>query len=110
MRSGMALENPEKECEVMWSLCRPQGHPNVIDLIDVYKCDSYHWQVLELCDGEFFDMISIGGALPNSRAKHYFRQLMDGVKHIHNRGFMHGDLSLENMMKGKDDSVKIIDF
>jgi serine/threonine protein kinase len=41
---------------------------------------------------------------------HYFSQLMSGVKYLHDTGFAHRDLKLENLLLSKDGLLKIADF
>mmetsp|Transcript_65793 Transcript_65793/g.91058 ORF Transcript_65793/g.91058 Transcript_65793/m.91058 type:complete len:170 (+) Transcript_65793:306-815(+) len=61
--------------------------------------------------GEFFDYIAIpGGAVSESVARHYFKQLLSGLDHMHKAGCVHRDLKLENLMLDKDFALKIADF
>jgi len=48
--------------------------------------------------------------LPEEEARYWFRQLLDGVSHLHQRGICHRDLSLENAMIDKDQTLVIIDM
>jgi serine/threonine protein kinase len=41
---------------------------------------------------------------------HYFFQLMSGVRYLHNVGYAHRDLKLENLLLSKDGVLKIADF
>ncbi len=41
---------------------------------------------------------------------HYFCQLMSGVKYLHDVGYAHRDLKLENLLLSKDGVLKIADF
>ncbi len=41
---------------------------------------------------------------------HYFVQLMSGVKYLHDVGYAHRDLKLENLLLSKDGVLKIADF
>ena len=43
-------------------------------------------------------------------AKFYAAQLVIAVGHLHERGFMHRDLKLENIMMDESGYIKIIDF
>ena len=48
--------------------------------------------------------------LTNDEAKYIFRQVVLGVKHMHNLGFCHRDLKMTNILINRDGLVKIIDF
>lgn len=40
----------------------------------------------------------------------YFHQLVEGIEYLHNNGFAHLDLKLENLLFDKDYNLKISDF
>jgi serine/threonine protein kinase len=44
------------------------------------------------------------------RARKYARQVIEGVASLHACGIAHRDISLENLVLGADDDVRIIDF
>jgi serine/threonine protein kinase len=43
-------------------------------------------------------------------AKNTFRQILQAVNHLHEAGYAHGDLKLENALMTEGGSVKLIDF
>jgi len=65
-----------------------------------------------LSGGDLLDAVINSGAYSEADARNIFRQVLDGVAHMHMRGVVHRDLKVENlMMKHPSDlmSVKIID-
>lgn len=45
------------------------------------------------------------------KARFYFRQLINGLEHIHARGYAHRDLKYDNVLLSRDRlTMKIIDF
>ena len=67
--------------------------------------------VLELIGGgELFDFVALGGALSEPQARHFFKQLLEGLGHMHDRGFAHRDLKPENLLLDADFVLKISDF
>ena len=67
--------------------------------------------MLELVGGgELFDFVALGGRLDEGTARHYFGQLLDGLKYMHTKGFAHRDLKPENLMLDKHFNLKIADF
>ncbi|TNV79385.1 hypothetical protein FGO68_gene458 [Halteria grandinella] len=67
--------------------------------------------VLEIVEnGELFDYIMHGGSLDGSLVKYYFKQLIDGLKYLHEQGFAHRDLKLQNVLLDKNLNLKIVDF
>ena len=61
--------------------------------------------------GDFFDWVAdTGGPFPESIARYFFLQILQGVHMIHSKGYFHGDLKLENMLLNIDylsDTTKI---
>ncbi|TNV79253.1 hypothetical protein FGO68_gene8293 [Halteria grandinella] len=96
------------------------NHPNILKLIDNGKAvlsekgknkGEKTYLVFEIVEnGELFDYIMHGGSLDPSLAKYYFMQLIDGLKYLHEKGFAHRDLKLQNVLLDKDLNLKIIDF
>ncbi|CAJ1929587.1 unnamed protein product [Sphenostylis stenocarpa] len=51
-----------------------------------------------------------GGRLPEPFARRCTRSVAEGLKHIHNRGFVHCDVKLQNVLVFDNGEVKIADF
>lgn len=64
---------------------------------------------MELADGELFSRVIDSGSLSEDAARKYFFQLMLAVKHMHDRGIVHRDLKLENVLL-TNDTCKVCDF
>lgn len=61
--------------------------------------------------GDFFDFVKKNKAeLSDKLIRTYFKQLIDGLEYLHNNNACHLDLKLENLLVGKDFSLKIADF
>lgn len=63
-------------------------------------------------NGELFDVIKATGGLKNlALTRFLFKQLCEGVQHIHSvGGYSHLDLKLDNILIGNDFKLKICDF
>jgi len=61
--------------------------------------------------GELFDYIVRHDRVDDVNAANFFRQILDGIEHLHKYGVCHRDLKPENLLleKGTND-LKIIDF
>ncbi|ETO13665.1 hypothetical protein RFI_23704 [Reticulomyxa filosa] len=70
--------------------------------------------VVELCDGgDLFERVVSLKAFSETAASHVIRQVVSGLQHLHERGFVHRDLKPDNIMystKDEDSPVKVIDF
>lgn len=51
-----------------------------------------------------------GQGVKEPLARHWFAQILEGVKHMHERGFAHMDLKLDNLLLDERLNVKITDF
>lgn len=91
-------------------------HPHVMTLDDCCYDDENVYAIMEYFDGgELFEVINVenGGPTPLSEpmARSYFKQLVSGLRHCHDRGVAHRDMSLENVIcKNGEQVCKIIDF
>ena len=97
------------------------NHPNIVNMIDyaseafVEKSDGRKVPViciaLELATGgELFDYVATGGAFNERVSRFYFRQLIDGLNYVHNKGITHRDLKPENLLFDEKFNLKIADF
>ncbi|KAK0543691.1 hypothetical protein OC846_006326 [Tilletia horrida] len=86
-------------------------HPHVIQLYEVLATESSIWMVSELCaGGELYDYLVERGVLPEAEAQRLFGQLCLAVAYIHDRGIVHRDLKLENVLLDEMCNVKLGDF
>lgn len=90
-----------------------QGHPNIVKFVEVLK-DSHHiYIVLELLGGgELLHRINKTSSFTDSQARHYFRQMVQAVAYMHQKGIAHCDLKPENVLfEGpSSEHLKLIDF
>lgn len=61
-------------------------------------------------NGSILDLIHRERRLTESRAVHYFRQMLSAVEYCHNQGICHRDIKCENILLDRQDVVKLIDF
>jgi serine/threonine protein kinase len=86
-------------------------HPNVMQLYEVLATESYIWMVTELCPGgELYDYLVERGVMPEPEARRIFGQLCLAVAYVHDRGIVHRDLKLENVLLDERCNVKVGDF
>ena len=60
--------------------------------------------------GDIFDFIDLTGAFDETLARHYFKQLIDGLAFCHEREITHRDLKPENLLIDKKLNLRISDF
>ncbi len=90
-------------------------HPNVLK---VFECGTFQdrpYFSMELLDGTTLkDSIPKWMHLPSterfSKTRHVLLQMASALDHIHQRGWVHRDVTPANIMLLKDGSVKLMDF
>ena len=109
------IEKFKKEINIM-SKC---DHPNIIKLNEIYQDKRYLDLVMEECrGGTLFDrllkkMEDEDETFTEKETAIIFKQIMSAVCYCHNKGIVHRDLKLENVLfvnKMADSPIKVIDF
>jgi serine/threonine-protein kinase len=94
-------------------------HANIVDVVDFgYLSDKRPYFVMELLEGtSVADIIDsrldddeLHGALEPTRALAIARQLADALAAAHARDVIHADVSAGNVLVGRNDHVKLVDF
>lgn len=84
-------------------------HPNIVCTVDIiYESDKIY-QIMEYCEFDLFAIV-MSGKMSREEVYCDFKQMMAGVKYIHQAGLAHRDLKLDNCVINGDGIVKIIDF
>ncbi|KAA0183632.1 Phosphorylase kinase gamma subunit [Fasciolopsis buskii] len=92
-------------------LRRVAGHPNIIELHDVFEGDAYIFLVFEVCTGgELFDYLTHKVTVSEKRTRAFMRQLFDAVSYIHSKHIVHRDLKPENILLDSNLNIKLTDF
>lgn len=90
---------------------RQLHHPHVTQMYEVIATESHIWIVTELCSGgELFDYLAEKGRLSEDEARIIFGQLCLAVAYLHDKGIVHRDLKLENVLLDERCRVKLGDF
>ena len=87
-------------------------HPNIIHIHDVFKENNTCYYVMDYIDGESLQsLVKHSGALAESVAKAYMREVCAAIEHIHSMRINHLDIKPGNIMVRKSDNrVVVIDF
>ncbi|ESO84015.1 hypothetical protein LOTGIDRAFT_108548 [Lottia gigantea] len=86
-------------------------HPNIIKYSEIIILP--HATILIMENAALGDLLSYTkdhGAFPNQEAKVMFRQITSAVQYLHQQGFVHRDLKLENILVRGDSSLVLSDF
>ena len=97
-------ENLKKYLDNGISILKEINHPNISKLIDVKENPNYIFIILEYCNGgtlenylnEYIKKNNKG--LSEEIVQYLMRQIIDVYKYLHNKGIMHRDVKLENIL------------
>ncbi|KAF8184566.1 kinase-like domain-containing protein [Mycena galopus ATCC 62051] len=90
---------------------RTLHHPHVTQMYEVIVTENSIWIVGELCSGgELFDYLVEKGCIAEDKAKIIFSQLYLAVGYLHDKGIVHRDLKLENVLLDERCRVKLGDL
>jgi len=100
-----SLENPNVE----EFLLRKLNHPNILKILDTVERGDNLVIVLEHAEGgEYLNAVKENRFGPDI-LRHHFSRVVDAVKFVHDAGWAHLDLSLENILI-KESQPKVMDF
>jgi serine/threonine protein kinase len=104
-----SCENPALETKALSSV---PSHPNITIVKDSFQVSKTSVLVMEfMAGGDLFDYVNSRGSLLEKEARLYFVQILDALRHVHQYGYSHLDVSLENILLSQDRSIaKLCDF
>lgn len=107
----VAIKLIDKRFDTELELLQSFSHSNIIKYIGSYKTKKSIYIVTEKCDGDLFDIITSrkNHRLTEQESAKLVRQVLDGLKYLHDLGIAHCDIKLSNILYLKD-TLKIIDF
>ena len=87
-------------------------HPNIVRLFEVIEDDKYFNLFQELCTGG--ELLSkVQKPLKEKEIAKIFKQIISAIAYCHEKGIVHRDMKLENILfatESEDSPIKIIDF
>ncbi|KAJ3198908.1 Protein kinase, partial [Dinochytrium kinnereticum] len=87
------------------------AHPRVVQLIEVFDTSDEICLIMEAaCGGDLFSLIQQRIFLTETEALPVFRDLVEGVYHIHRSGVVHRDIKPENLLFDSNGRLLICDF
>lgn len=96
-----------REAEVMKAV----QHPSVVELIDIVDGRRGTWILMERLEGETLrDKLDAEGAFDAKTVSNWLAQVCAALEHIHQLGYVHLDVTPQNIFLTDDGDVKLIDF
>ncbi|KAK6758492.1 hypothetical protein RB195_015983 [Necator americanus] len=117
-RINMARLNPKQREEVEYEVALHETLTKSDDshIVHCYgACDDLVMEekhiYLEYVDGsDLFELAMNKGGVGKSAAKHFFRQLLEGLAFLHDLSVAHRDIKPENLLIDRRGTLKIADF
>ncbi len=94
------------------AICAALRHKNIVQTFEFgLTREGEQYLVMELIDGVGLNfLIETKSAQLDGKRIDLLAQIVDGLEHIHQQGFVHRDLCPRNIMVTKEGLVKLIDF
>jgi eukaryotic-like serine/threonine-protein kinase len=115
---AIKIPHPEMECDVQFferfqreaEIGRTMDHPGIMKVYQDPRPGKFY-MVMEWVEGRLLrQILRDEHKLPQDRAIHLTRGVLEALEYIHSRGVAHRDLKPENIMVDDEDRVKLIDF
>lgn len=101
-------EDPNAEIAAMQFMGH---HTHIVGQVECCRDKDNVYSIMEFADGgELFDHIEQSGPMSEDNARGIFNQILLGLRHLHDAGIAHRDLTLENIMYSRSGVCKLIDF
>lgn len=85
------------------------SHSNIVQLHDVFQTNNNMYIVTEMCDFDLYHYLKEKRKLPEEEATSMLKQIMKGIKYLHQHNIIHRDLKPANILL-KDKQCKLSDF
>ena len=87
------------------------NHPNIVKVHDIFEENGTAYYVMDYIDGKSLgDIVKQRGALSESEAVDYIRQVADALKYVHSLNRLHLDIKPGNVMAEANGHAVLIDF
>ena len=98
----------KQETTIMETLSKSK---NIVKIFETYETKKHICIVMEyICAGDLLTYIKKRSKLTEPVAQFIFKQIILGIKYIHDNNIIHRDIKLDNILLDLDNNIKICDF
>lgn len=104
LKSGKQRQKLLSEIQIHQAL----SHPNIVSIECVFEDDENVYLIMELCTNRtFVDLIKKRKRLTDEECRFWMWQLLDGIRYMHRKGYIHRDIKLGNLFLDSKMNLKI---
>lgn len=104
-------ENHKQKILLETKILKKFRHPNVVKLLETFEMQKHLVYVMEICaGGDLLNYVRKWWRLKENYAKLIFKQIIEGLAHIHSKNILHRDIKLDNILLDGHGWIKIADF
>ena len=93
------------------NLMKKLNHPNITRILELFEDKEYILIIMEYINGgNLFSFLKKRRKVSEKTAKFLFKQIILGIKYMHNQNIVHRDIKLENILIDLNNNIKICDF
>ncbi|CDW84039.1 tldc domain-containing protein [Stylonychia lemnae] len=85
-------------------------HPNILETKEAYFDDENNFIIISELAEQDLEKYKMARSMSASEISFIMLQIIEGLDHVHKKGFIHRDISPENILVFKDGIFKICDF
>ncbi|XP_040091486.1 serine/threonine-protein kinase MARK2-like [Oryx dammah] len=109
-KTNQSLSRVKEQFREVDSL-RTVNHPNIVKLLEVIETEETLFIVMEyVSGGDLQTYLEAKGRMTEGEARGLFCQLVSALQHCHQRGVVHRDLKLGNLLLDANNNIRISDF
>ena len=97
-------QNAENNLKNEIGILKVLKHRNIINFVEAITSTNHHYIITEFCNGGTLTQCLIKYIQINKRAfpegivQHLMRQIVDAIKYLHQKGIIHRDIKLDNIL------------
>ena len=86
-------------------------HPNIVRVNQIFEANNTAYLVMDYAKGESLDdLLRRTGPLSEQQTKDILFPILDGLKRVHQQGFLHRDIKPNNIIIREEGGAVLIDF
>jgi len=86
-------------------------HPYIVNVLEVFEENNTAYIIMEYIKGcSLKYMLDEEGVLPENKVLKYIHQIGNALDFVHNKNIVHLDIKPSNILIGRDDNARLIDF